>query len=250
MNFKVNAKYWLASAGVATLLGFASTRAIADTFPGSLTTYTKTAADLFTISGNTITVQGDTSSNSPTNQWSLGGDRLIGISKLYLVTPTNPVSPGPATVADVAGLSWGGYVATTSAAAATFTNQVGWLHSVDNGYYIYPDNSNGGGFNGSDPWIRVGNQTVVSKTGTNYTFGKFTFASPLLDIHNLMKYDIGVDYILANGNTGRHYFEYKPSSGGGSGASVPEPAYVQLGMFIVLGGAGTLLRRKSKISQS
>ena len=254
----------------------------ADNTPGVALTLTSgatgtyTATDLFSISGNTITVNGDPTGN---HFWNLSGGasgQLIGISKIFLVklgTDSHgnvTTNPGPDTVTN------GGFVKINANASSR-----AWFQDVQRGYDRYvdvdPTKSQSGGYGDGDPWMVVGDPSLVNKqsqfqtiapnskgkgghvASPEYTFGSFTFDgsfdnNSLLDAQGNLKYAIGIDYLIqsatsVNGATGRGYINSFPGSGhsveGGPDSSpIPEPAFYQMSALLVLGGLGALRLRK------
>ena len=218
----------------------------ADNTPGSLVTISNggtNVRNLFTISGNTITINGDESGLS---QWSLSGavsGRLLGISKLFLVdVSTSTPKPGP----NVSTTANAGYVKTN--AAAPFSPHTNWTDDTSNSYSRFVDKTNGG-FSAQDPWLTVGDPILAGKNGTaKNEFGSFTFVTSLLDTNGKLKYDIGIDYLIELGYmstaspTGRAYFAPtfdRPV------APVPElSTMLGFGGFVTLGGLAAFRQRR------
>lgn len=225
----------LATALLTLVTGLIARPTLADDTPGTFVTLTSggtLARDLFTVEadGKTLTVRGDHTENS---KWFFSGNltgQLVGISKIFMVDVSagaNHPSPGPSTTAN------GGFVKTSEFSGTT----TAWLTDTSNNYPRYTDRANGGGFSTNDHWLTVGNPATANKSGTAIDdFGSFMFATPLLTPAGSLKYAIGVDYLLANGATGRAYF-----LGDGTTHIVPEPAFYQMAALVGLGGLG--LRR-------
>lgn len=224
--------------------GFLSSAAHADDTPGTFVTFTNggtNVRNLFTVSADTITINGDESGNS---QWSLSNGvtgRLLGISKLFLVLVDKNGNPTPGlnvnTTADA------GYVKAN--AAALFSTRVDWSNDSSNSYSRFTDGENGSGFSTKDFWLTIGDPAKAKKGSTakdEYGSFKFSSTTSLLDSSGKLKYDIGIDYLIQSGDdgaTGRAYF-------GPSINSVPEPAFYQMSALCLLGGVGLLRLRKAR----
>ena len=210
----------------------------ADNTPGSLVTISNggtNARNLFTISGNTITINGDESGNS---RWSLSGavsGRLLGISKLFLVdvkNSTHTPTPGP----NVSTILGAGYVKTN--AAALFSSRTNWTHDTSKSYSRFVDTGNGG-FSANDPWLTVGDPKRAGKGGTaKNEFGSFTFdVTSLLDARGKLKYDLGIDYLIQSGSTGTTGRAYFAPTFDSSRSPVPEfSTMFGFGGLVTLGG--------------
>ena len=205
------------------------TAAVANPFPGSLSTLTNGAGntrDLFTVSGNGITVTGDISG---VNTYFLGGKQLVGFRSIYLVKTDGTATSGISTVAN------GGFSSIASS-SSTVKNYIG--NPGFDGYTGYDDGDPGKGFDGSN-WVVIADPTLAGKASSNKnTYGSFTF-SPLISGN-----DIGLDYILKGGQTGRAYFALPAPR---VPAAVPEPgslASLALGS-LCLGGLVLSARKRS-----
>jgi len=219
------------TAALALVVGAQTSRA--DDTPGSLFTFSNGTGDtqnLFTLSGDTVTVLGDlTEANkyylTGTVAGTTGKFQLLGIARVYFVdVSTGTPQPGPALPGTL-----DGYVATTP----TSGTHVAWIDNTQNSYPAYGDSANKP-YDTGNSWIRVGNPGDVGKSGgTDYPYGSFTFASALGTTSN-PTYDIGIDYLVndgGTGQTGRAYFKYVPAVAG-----VPEGSYLQTALL----GTGVL----------
>ena len=81
------------------------------------------------------------------------------------------------------------------------------------GYIGYDDGASGKGFPDDSHFLVVANPILALKAASNAainpnndTFGSFGFGFGSSSSKPLGSYDIGLDYILAGGNTGRAYF--------------------------------------------
>ena len=218
------------------------TAAVAAPYPGSqmtLTNGTGNTRDLFTVSGNGITVTGDTSLNG--NKYyltdtSLAKTQLVGFRSIYLVKTDGTVTSGISTVAN------GGFSSIASS-SSTVKNYIG--NPGFDGYTGYDDGDSGKGYPDDSKWVVVADPTLASKKASNKnTYGSFTFSAPI------GTYDIGLDYILkdevgsASGQTGRAYFALQAPR---VPAAVPEPgslASLALGS-LCLGGLILNARKRS-----
>ena len=212
------------------------TAAVANPFPGSLSTLTNGAGntrDLFTVSGKGITVTGDISG---VNTYFLGGKQLVGFRSIYLVKTDGTATSGISTVAN------GGFSSIASS-SSTVKNYIG--NPGFDGYTGYDDGDSGKGYPDDSKWVVVADPTLASKKASNKnTYGSFTFSAPI------GTYDIGLDYILkdevgsASGQTGRAYFALPAPR---VPAAVPEPgslASLALGS-LCLGGLILNARKRS-----
>ena len=181
---------------VLLMTGFASA-AMADTYPGNALTFTSASGNtkpLFNFSGSTMTITGDVSG---TNKYYLNGVQLIGIRSVFL---TNANGSAPSGITFSTG---GGYVAPTSAS----TSHTSWVTYAPSTYKGFDDGASGRGFSNGSDFLVVGNPTLAGKTAANNkTFGSFTFSSTLLTAAGTPKYYIGLDYLLAGGQSARGYF--------------------------------------------
>lgn len=239
LGMKTNLKCLLGTAVMASALGISSIPAHAtDAYAQNSATLVKTLNDLFTVNNttNTITVQGDLTGAS---KWYLKTSdnvlhQLLAFRSIYLVDPTTlNEGPLPSTT------SGNGYVATTS----TSTTHDVWSGTANpNGtsFTIYDDGGSGKGY-GNGNYLEVG-PAGSGLNGTNLPYGSFKFATPTG--HTLSYYDIGLDYYVAapigGSNTGRIIFNLANQQS----LPIPEPAYVQLGTLLIMGGAGLVLRRR------
>ena len=205
------------------------TAAVAGTYPGSQMTMTNGAGntrDLFTVSGNGITVTGDISG---ANTYFLGGTQLVGLRSIYLVKTDGTVTSGISTVAN------GGFSQDSSSLVKTYWDGTPSL----GGCTGYDDGASGNGFPDDSKWVVIANPTLAGKTASNKnTYGSFTFSAPIAS------YDIGLDYMLKGGQTGRAYFALPAPR---VPAAVPEPgslASLALGSL----GLGVLVLRTRKRS--
>ena len=203
------------------------TAAVANPYPGSLSTLTNGAGntrDLFTVSDNGITVTGDILG---TNKYFLGGTQLVGFRSIYLVKTDGTVTSGISTVAN------GGFSQDSSSLVKTYYDIAPSL----GGYTGYDDG--GSGFSDGSNWVVIADPTLAGKASSNKnTYGTFGFSS------SFTSYDIGLDYILSGGQTGRAYFALPAPR---VPAAVPEPgslASLALGS-LCLGGLILNARKRS-----
>ena len=199
-------------------------------YQGSKVVLTNGAGDtrsLFTISGSSVLITGDISG---ANTYYLDGVQLVGIRSLYLVNPDGSATAGITTVANA------GFVQDGTTKVKTY-----YSGSPSFGGYIgYDDGAPGKGFSDGSHFLVVANPTLALKAASNAvtkpnndTLGSFDFSGPLGN------YDIGLDYILAGGQTARGYFVPPRSP-----AAVPE---VSTGTALLAGSlmlCGLLLARR------
>jgi len=106
-----------------------------------------------------------------------------------------------------------------------------------NGYTGYDDAGPGNGFSDGSNWVVIADPALAGKMATNKnTYGSFTFSD------SISGNDIGLDYILKGGSTGRAYFASPVPR---VPAAVPEPgslASLALGSL----GLGVLVLRARK----
>ena len=213
------------------------TAAVAGPYPGSLKTLTNGAGDtrnLFTVTGDTVTVTGDTSG---TNTYFLDGVQLVGFRSLYLVQPNGNATSGITT------LSSGGFVYDGPNGTKTFYNGAPTYDGVPTlgGYTGYDDNAPGKGFPDASHFLVIANPALATKTTfNNDILGSFGFSKPV------GTYDIGLDYILKGGATGRGYFALPRSPL----TAVPEPGTMASFLVGGLGLAGLLLRARRHSAQA
>lgn len=231
-------KRWLSAACTLGLIGFTASAAMAQ-YPGSLVTLTASGTnvrDLFVVTngGKTLEVTGEAAgSPTGTSDWFLDGVRLVGFRSIFLVDPV-----GPSPVANAPG---SGFVRTD---VGNLASQFNWTTKLNNGFTAHDDGAPGFGFSNGSRFMVVSNDAGLTGAGKSTTqntdrFGSFTWTDSLVDGNGDFKSYIGLDYILANGNTGRGYFKYT--------SVVPEPAFYQLASLLGLGGVGMLrLRRRTK----
>lgn len=192
-----SAKAFRTVASVALAVFGLSAAAAAGPYSGSKVSLTNGVGDtrsLFTISGSNVLITGDLSG---VNTYYLDGVQLVGIRSLYLVNPDGSAATGITTVANA------GFVQDGTTKVKTY-----YSGSPSFGGYIgYDDGTNGKGFSDGSHFLVVANPTLALKAASNAvtkpnndTLGSFDFSGPLGN------YDIGLDYILAGGNTGRAYF--------------------------------------------
>jgi hypothetical protein len=215
------------------LLAVAGRSAFAAAYPGSLAVFTSGATNtesLFTFTGSTLTVHGD-----PTgaNTYFLNGTQLIGIRTIYLVNPDGSVPTG------ITSIPGGGFVAPTSSSAShTAWNSFTAPHP-SSPYKGYDDGAPGKGYPDGSNWLVVDNPTLAGKSSSaDNAFGSFTFSGSLADGHGHSLYDIGIDYLIAGGASGRAYFDPGVTrTSGGGGDPVPEPGpALTLGVFVTFLG--------------
>lgn len=236
-----SAKAFRTVASVALAVFGLSAAAVAGPYPGSLKTLTNGAGDtrsLFTISGSSVLITGDLTGK---NTYYLDGVQLVGIRSLYLVNPLDP-SAGTAT-GGMTTLVDAGFVVDGTTSTKTSYNGM----TFPGGYIGYNDSSSGKGFSDGSHFLVVADPTLASKAAynaptnpNNDTSGSFGFSKPV------GTYDIGLDYILQGGNTGRAYFAL-PSS---PITAVPEPGTMASFLVGGLGLAGLLLRARRHSAQA
>ena len=199
-------------------------------YPGSKMTFTSGAGNthsLFTVSGNGITVTGDTLG---VNTYLLDGTQLVGLRSIYLVKTDGSATSGISTMTN------GGFSSITSS-SSTVNNYNG--NPDFNGYTGYDDAGPGNGFSNGSNWVVIADPALAGKMASNKnTYGSFTFSAPISGN------DIGLDYILKGGSTGRAYFALPATR---VPAAVPEPgslASLALGSL----GLGVLVLRARKRS--
>jgi len=203
-----SAKAFRTVASVALAVFGLSAAAAAAPYQGSKVVLTNGVGDtrsLFTISGSNVLITGDLSG---VNTYYLDGVQLVGIRSLFLVNPDGSAATGITTVANT------GFVQDGTTGVKTSYNGV----TFSGGYIGYDDGTNGKGFSDGSHFLVVANPTLALKAASNAainpnndTFGSFGFSKPLGN------YDIGLDYILAGGQTARGYFDSYRSP-----AAVPE----------------------------
>lgn len=192
-----SAKAFRTVASVALAVFGLSAAAAAGPYSGSKVVLTNGVGDtrsLFTISGSNVLITGDLSG---VNTYYLDGVQLVGIRSLYLVNPDGSAATGITTVANA------GFVQDGTTKVKTY-----YSGSPSFGGYIgYDDGTNGKGFSDGSHFLVVANPTLALKAASNAvtkpnndTLGSFDFSGPLGN------YDIGLDYILAGGQTARGYF--------------------------------------------
>lgn len=183
-------------------------------YPGSKAVLTNGAGDtrsLFTISGSSVLITGDLSGVNTYYLSNIGHDhdQLVGIRSLFLVNPNDgSAATGITTLANA------GFVQDGTTGVKTSYNGV----TFSGGYVGYDDGGPGKGFSDGSHFLVVANPTSALKAASiaatnphNDTFGSFGFSKPL------GSYDIGLDYILKGGYTGRTYFDLSRGP-----AAVPE----------------------------
>lgn len=205
------------------------TAATADPYPGTLTTLTNGAGNthnLFTISGSTVTVTGDISG---ANTYFLDGTQLVGFRTLYLVKSGGSATSGVSTAAS------GGFVRNGTTLIKTFYDSTPALGR----YTGYDDGGPGKGFTDGSDFLVVADPALAGKAASNNdTFGSFSFSQPI------GAYNIGLDYILKGGATGRAYFA--PPGNIPSPPAVPEPGSLVSMALGSLGLAGLVLRARRR----
>jgi len=186
---------------------------------------TYSGGDIFTVSGDTVTV---TAAATPTflNVNGAGSQQLLGISGIWIVNSSGN------TIAGVSSTSTGGNVSTPG-------SSTGWQSESGPAGY--------GGTNGYPPggtWIDLVSSSTLStygKTPSDYTIGTFYFPG----LSSLSGYDFGVDYLITAGagntNTGRAYFQETPLT------VTPEPSsIISLAIaFVALAGLLFVARRRT-----
>ena len=204
-----SAKAFRTVASVALAAFGLSAAAAAGPYSGSKVSLTNGVGDtrsLFTISGSTVLITGDLSG---ANTYYLGGVQLVGIRSLFLVNPSDgSAATGMTTLANA------GFVQDGTTGVKTSYNGV----TFSGGYIGYDDGASGKGFPDDSHFLVVANPILALKAASNAainpnndTFGSFGFSKPL------GSYDIGLDYILKGGYTGRTYFDLSRGP-----AAVPE----------------------------
>ncbi len=197
-----SAKAFRTVASVALAAFGLSAAAAAGPYPSSKAVLTNGVGDtrsLFTISGSTVLITGDLSG---ANTYYLGGVQLVGIRSLFLVNPSDgSAATGMTTLANA------GFVQDGTTGVKTSYNGV----TFSGGYIGYDDGASGKGFPDDSHFLVVANPILALKAASNAainpnndTFGSFGFGFG--SSKPLGSYDIGLDYILAGGNTGRAYF--------------------------------------------
>ena len=223
----------------ASMIAFAvlalSTAASASKFPGNLATFTNAAGntqDLFTFtnSGSTVVATGDLSG---ANTYYYNGAQLVGFRALYLVNTNGANTPGVSTIS-------GGGVISDAQSGTTFTYPV---TSIGGTYSGYDNGAAGSGYPSGASWFSVANPSLAGKTQSPaLTHGEFTFTGPV------QNFDIGLDYILAGGQTGRGYFALPQSvSTPPHSLPTPEPSTVaSLSALSALLGIAVLRGKKRR----
>ena len=230
-----SAKAFRTVASVALAVFGLSAAAAAGPYSGSKVVLTNGVGDtrsLFTISGSNVLITGDLSG---VNTYYLDGVQLVGIRSLYLVNPDGSAATGITTVANA------GFVQDGTTKVKTY-----YSGSPSFGGYIgYDDGTNGKGFSDGSHFLVVANPTLALKAASNAvtkpnndTLGSFDFSGPLGN------YDIGLDYILAGGQTARGYFVPPRSP-----ATVPEVSTSTslLAGSLMLCGLLLVRRRSAKV---
>ena len=208
------------------------TPSFANTYPGGKVTFTSAATNtknLFNFSGSALTITGDLTG---ANKYYLNGVQLIGIRTVYMVN-TNGSAP-----TNISFLSGSGYVAPT-ATSATHTN---WVNFSKSGFMGFDNGASGVGYSNGSNWIAVADPTLAGKTAVNNkTFGSFKFTAPLVNSSGVLNYMIGIDYLVAGGQSGRAYFslpkQVLPTPEAGTLAS--------FGVFALVGAAFFRRRKQS-----
>jgi len=216
-----------------------ASKTLAAAYPGNAVTFsagaTNTRSTLFTLTNDTLTVNGDP---TEANKWYVTDStgtksQLVGIRSIFLVTAAgkstgvNPVS---------------GYIAPTS--TSPLSNQIGWVTGTDtnSGIKFFDDGASGKGFPDGSHYLEVGNPASSGKSGVGTDpFGSFKFSGPLVDIHGNPLYDLGMDVMIGGGNgvTKRVWFTVPASI-----APVPEAGTVVT--FALLGGLSFMVLRRRK----
>ena len=224
-----NAGGTVALAALAVLgLGTAATAA---DYPGSPVTFTNGVGDthsLFTFdqSGKTITATGDLSG---VNTYFLDKVQLVGFRSIYLVNTNESATSGVSTTVN------GGYVQVGTAGTPHLYNGAPDL----GGYTGYDDASSGKGYSDGSHFMVIADPTLAGKLSSNKdTFGSFSFNQPIGN------YDIGLDYILKGGQTGRAYFALPAALP--PAPAVPEPGSLVSMALGSLGLAGLMLRARKR----
>ena len=190
MKRNVPNSLWIAAPVALAVLAL-GTAAVAGPYPGSLTTFKNGAGNtrnLFTFTSKGITVTGDTSG---VNTYFLGGTQLVGFRSIYLVKTDGSATTGISTLAN------GGFSNVSGSLAKTYYDGAPSL----GGYTGYDDGAPGKGFPDDSKWLVVADPTLAGKAASNNnTLGSFGFSSAIAEN------DIGLDYILKGGATGRAYF--------------------------------------------
>ena len=232
-----SAKAFRTVASVALAAFGLSAAAAAGPYPSSKAVLTNGVGDtrsLFTISGSTVLITGDLSG---ANTYYLGGVQLVGIRSLFLVNPSDgSAATGMTTLANA------GFVQDGTTGVKTSYNGV----TFSGGYIGYDDGASGKGFPDDSHFLVVANPILALKAASNAainpnndTFGSFGFSKPL------GSYDIGLDYILKGGYTGRTYFDLPRGP-----AAVPEVSTSTslLAGSLMLCGLLLVRRRSAKAS--
>ena len=204
-----SAKAFRTVASVALAVFGLSAAAAAGPYSGSKVVLTNGVGDtrsLFTISGSNVLITGDLSG---VNTYYLDGVQLVGIRSLFLVNPGDgSAATGVTTLANAGFVQDGTTGVKTSYSGVTFSG----------GYIGYDDGASGKGYPDESHFLVVADPTLAGKSASNAatnphndTFGSFGFSKPL------GSYDIGLDYILKGGYTGRTYFDLSRGP-----AAVPE----------------------------
>jgi len=224
----------------AALTAIISIKAEADSYPGNKVTFsagtTNTRQSLFTLTNDTLTVNGDP---TEANKWyvtSAAGvkSQLVGIRSIFLVT-----SAGAST--GITPVSGSGYIAPSS--TSPVSNRISWVTGSDSnsGIGYWDDNASGKGFPNGSHYIEIGNPTSAGKTGVGTDpFGSFKFSGPLVDAQGNPKYDLGMDIMIggATGSTQRVWFSLP------SPKPVPEAGTVIT--FALLGCMAMLVLRRKR----
>ena len=237
-----SAKAFRTVASVALAAFGLSAAAAAGPYSGSKVSLTNGVGDtrsLFTISGSnvlitTVRITGDLSG---VNTYYLDGVQLVGIRSLYLVNPDGSAATGITTVANA------GFVQDGTTKVKTLYNG----SPSFGGYTGYDDDAPGKGFSDGSHFLVVANPTLALKAASNAatkpnndTFGSFDFDSS----KPLGNYDIGLDYILKGGQTGRAYFALPAALP--PAPAVPEPGSLVSMALGSLGLAGLMLRARKR----
>ena len=203
------------------------TAAMAGTYPGLPVTFTNGVGDthsLFTFNGSTITATGDLFG---ANTYFLDGVQLVGFRSIYLVKPDGSATSGVSTTGN------GGFV--QDGTTTTYYNGTPSL----GGYTGYDDGASGVGYPDASHFMVIADPALASKSSFHKdTFGSFSFSQ------SIGNYDIGLDYILKGGQTGRAYF-VQPAAFPPAPA-VPEPGSLVSMALGSLGLAGLMLRARKR----